>query len=459
VELPVKSPVKGQVGVAVDAVGAEAAGADRVGADVHANTKGKGAAAAERPTAPAPASASPSSRSSAATPVVVIPLDKLSPNPFQPRGRIDEAELRELAASIAEHGLLQPITVRRQGASSSQLGSPQSGSPTSDNDPRYEIIAGHRRVEAFRRLRDAAEGDEAKWKYSAIPAQERASVTDEQMAIFALVENLQRADLSPLDAATALAKLQQMNPALKTAKELAAATGLQVERVRRLLRLYDAPEVIKNAVTGVFVAVASKASPASPDAEPATETATKRERRSLDLLGALELRRAHEHLLKVACRELRPGHDDKKIRRVAEDVDERLERIVQRALEESWGLRKIEAFVERLLAGEVDRGTEAAVSPDALAGSKAGKASSAFRSDAKQLVIRKDRVDQMSATERSALREVLEPIWTVLLAAEKAVPGSGIGKSALGASPIDLKPPPPPKAQHSSVSPGDAVSR
>jgi ParB family chromosome partitioning protein len=112
-----------------------------------------------------------------------IPLDRIDPNPFQPRREMDEAALSELIAGIREHGLLQPITVRRVPGS------------------RYQVIGGHRRLEAYRRLLAQAPGKDGAERYGSIPAHEKLNVTDEEMALFGLVENLQRDDLSDLDAA------------------------------------------------------------------------------------------------------------------------------------------------------------------------------------------------------------------------------------------------------------------
>src|SRR5713101_4697366 len=87
-----------------------------------------------------------------------IALNLLDQNPHQPRAQMDEAALAELMASIRDHGLLQPITVRKVGN-------------------RYQVIAGHRRLEAFRRLLADAVQDEAKAeRFRTIPAHEKFDV-------------------------------------------------------------------------------------------------------------------------------------------------------------------------------------------------------------------------------------------------------------------------------------------
>ena len=108
---------------------------------------------------------------SAPPPTWRIALSLLDQNPHQPRSHMDEAALAELTASIRDHGLLQPITVRKVGT-------------------RYQVIAGHRRLEAFRRLlADTEHQDEVTAEcFRTIPAHEKFDVTDEEMALFALIE-------------------------------------------------------------------------------------------------------------------------------------------------------------------------------------------------------------------------------------------------------------------------------
>ena len=108
----------------------------------------------------------------AAAGVTTLPLREIEPDPDQPRKRFDEAALAELAASIQENGLLQPIAVRPK-----PLGAG------------YLIIAGERRWRAAR----LAGLDE-------VPALVK-DVTDEQAAALALIENLQREDLDPIEVA------------------------------------------------------------------------------------------------------------------------------------------------------------------------------------------------------------------------------------------------------------------
>jgi ParB family chromosome partitioning protein len=106
-----------------------------------------------------------------------IPIDRIRRNPHQPRGDFGESELSELAASIAEHGVLQPIVVRAA------------------LDGGYEVIAGERRLRAAKMA-----------GLSQIPAVVRDSSTEELLEL-ALVENVQRADLNPIEEAGAYREL------------------------------------------------------------------------------------------------------------------------------------------------------------------------------------------------------------------------------------------------------------
>ena len=109
--------------------------------------------------------------------VVELPLDSLSVNPHQPRKHFGEDELGQLASSVAAHGVLQPIVVRE-----TSMG-------------RYEIVVGERRFRAAGRA-----------GLSSVPAIVR-EIDDETTQLLALVENLQRADLNPLEETDALLNL------------------------------------------------------------------------------------------------------------------------------------------------------------------------------------------------------------------------------------------------------------
>jgi ParB family chromosome partitioning protein len=137
-----------------------------------------------------------------------LPMTSLRPNPFQPRTRIDEAELTDLANSMQASGLLQPIIVR-----------PRDGG--------YELIAGERRWRAAERL-----------GWPRIPAVVR-EVDDRTLLTLALVENLQRDDLSPIDEAAGYRRLGEEFHLGQA--EIARAVGRDRSTVANLLRLLQLP--------------------------------------------------------------------------------------------------------------------------------------------------------------------------------------------------------------------------
>ena len=138
--------------------------------------------------------------------VVDVPLSRVTPNPHQPRRRMDDAGLEELAASIREHGVLQPVLVTE----------------TLDG---YQLIAGERRVRAARLA-----------GLDHIPALIRQLADRDQLEV-ALVENVQRADLDPID--EALAYRQLVDEFGLTQDRVAERVGKARSSVANTLRLLD----------------------------------------------------------------------------------------------------------------------------------------------------------------------------------------------------------------------------
>ncbi len=142
---------------------------------------------------------------------LTMPLGSIRPGKFQPRGHFDESALQELAASIRKNGIMQPILVRPHGGG-------------------YEIVAGERRWRAAR-LAGLAE----------IPVTIR-EVSDTQALELALVENVQRADLHPIEEARAYRRL--MAEFDYTQEEVAQAVDKSRSQVANMLRLLDLPEEV-----------------------------------------------------------------------------------------------------------------------------------------------------------------------------------------------------------------------
>lgn len=143
--------------------------------------------------------------------VTVVRVDQLVANPFQPRADISDDKVAELAASIQANGIVQPIVARPQGE-------------------RYQIIAGERRWRAARLL-----------KRESVPVIVR-DATDEQMLELALVENIQREDLNPIDRASAYR--QYCDRFGLGAEQVAERTGEDRSTVVNYLRLLELPEAI-----------------------------------------------------------------------------------------------------------------------------------------------------------------------------------------------------------------------
>lgn len=145
-----------------------------------------------------------------------VPVSAIHPNPHQPRSRIDEAALQELADSIAEHGLLQPLIVH------------------DDGDGTFTLIAGERRWRAARR---------AGLETAPVVVKQ---ATPQTMLELALIENIQRADLNAVEEATAYQQL--VDEFGLTQEEVAQRVSKSRPAVANALRLLDLPNKVQQAV-------------------------------------------------------------------------------------------------------------------------------------------------------------------------------------------------------------------
>ncbi len=145
--------------------------------------------------------------------ISTIPIDKIETNPFQPRTHFEEDALNELAASIKEHGIIQPITLRKLG-----------------ND-KYQLISGERRFRASQ-LAGLKE----------IPAYVRIA-NDQSMLEMALVENIQRENLDAIEVAISFKRL--MDECKLTQEELSQKVGKNRSTVTNFLRLLKLPALIQ----------------------------------------------------------------------------------------------------------------------------------------------------------------------------------------------------------------------
>jgi len=145
-------------------------------------------------------------------PSIDLDIDRISTNPRQPRLRIDEKGIEELAASIREHGLLQPVLVRPHGNG-------------------YQLIAGERRLAASQRA--------GLLKIAAVIR----DVPDDRLLELALIENIQREQLNPIEEAQAYSQLLDTLGA--TQEELAVRMGKERSTVANSLRLLKLPPAVK----------------------------------------------------------------------------------------------------------------------------------------------------------------------------------------------------------------------
>lgn len=146
-----------------------------------------------------------------------IPVSKVMPNPFQPRESFDPVALEELKQSIAENGVIQPISVR-------------------EVDSGYELIAGERRLRAVQSL-----------GLDSVPAYIMEVGSDREMMELSLIENIQREDLNPIDEANGYQAL--MTKCELTQDEVARKVGKDRSTITNCLRLLKLPNVIQESLS------------------------------------------------------------------------------------------------------------------------------------------------------------------------------------------------------------------
>ncbi|NKE04431.1 MULTISPECIES: nucleoid occlusion protein [Mesobacillus] len=150
-----------------------------------------------------------------------IPIDHIIPNRYQPRTVFDDEKIEELARTIHIHGVIQPIVVREY-----------------DQD-RFEIIAGERRWRAMKKL-----------EWEEVPAIVK-NLSDSETASVALIENLQREELSPIEEAMAYGKLLEIHNL--TQEALAQRLGKGQSTVANKLRLLKLPQEVQDALLNKLI--------------------------------------------------------------------------------------------------------------------------------------------------------------------------------------------------------------
>lgn len=145
-----------------------------------------------------------------------IPVAQIDTNPYQPRNEFEETALQELAASIKEHGLIQPVTVRKT------------------DTGKYQLISGGRRLKASQML-----------NLETIPAYIR-SANDEEMLEMALVENIHRRNLNPMEIAFSYQRL--IDECSLTQEEVSKKVSMDRSTISNFLRLLKLPEIVQCAL-------------------------------------------------------------------------------------------------------------------------------------------------------------------------------------------------------------------
>lgn len=175
--------------------------------------RGLGALIPSRPAAE-PVAAPPAPQQVPGSGLALVPISQISPNPYQPRKTFNDASIEELSRSVREHGIIQPLVVTKIG------------------DDKYRLIAGERR---FRAAQKAG--------LEAVPVVVKETMTDGDVLQVALIENIQREDLNPLEEASALQRL--IDEFHLTHAQAADAVGRSRAAVSNLLRLLELPDDIR----------------------------------------------------------------------------------------------------------------------------------------------------------------------------------------------------------------------
>lgn len=166
------------------------------------------------PTRPVPEPPPPPAAPPPGAGLAIVPIEQIQPNPYQPRKTFNEASIEELARSVREHGIVQPLVVTRLG------------------DDRYRLIAGERRFRAAQKA-----------ELKAVPVVIKETMTDSDVLQVALIENIQREDLNPIEEAHAYHQLHEEFGL--TQEEISKRVGKERSTVANFLRLMRLPDPVK----------------------------------------------------------------------------------------------------------------------------------------------------------------------------------------------------------------------
>lgn len=280
-------------------------------------------------------------------PVRDVAVNRIAPNPQQPRSVMEPQALAELTNSIREHGIIQPLLV-------SELGASEFDGDEAVEAPRYQLIAGERRLRAAK----AAGLDR-------VPVVVRQS-TPQQLLELAIVENVQRADLGPLEEAVAYQRLAEDFGL--TQQQVAARVGRSRTAVTNTMRLLELPDEVRSSLArGEITAGHARALLGVVGVEARVEAW----RRVVD--GGLNVRQTESLVRAAAAPPSEVVPEPSVVRDAAREVAEAETLAVVAALERALGTRvrvrrglrgrgsvtihfhndeELEGVLERLLAGE-----------------------------------------------------------------------------------------------------------
>ena len=176
--------------------------------------RGLGALIPSRPVQEAPPPPPAAAAAPAGNGMLSVPIEQISPNPYQPRKTFNDASIEELSRSVREHGIIQPLVVTRTG------------------DNKYRLIAGERR---FRAAQKAG--------LQEVPVVVKETMADGDVLQVALIENIQREDLNPIEEAYAYHQLHE--EFALTQEEISKRVGKERSTVANFLRLLKLPDAVK----------------------------------------------------------------------------------------------------------------------------------------------------------------------------------------------------------------------
>jgi ParB/RepB/Spo0J family partition protein len=302
-----------------------------------------------------------------------VSIDLLDPSPYQYRVQQDAQKFEELKASIKGSGQLATVIVRRKGE-------------------RYELITGHRRLRAMKELFAEASDDAERMRFKTIRAEEYVGTDEEFVERTVIEDNAHRENPDPLDDAAAIQQYMARHglPATEAAKNL----HFDYTRFRRLMRIGTAPAIVQKGLrVGIMVPVLDESgqSVLKADGSP------KREHRHLDLMAGLEFTKLYEHWTKTVT---------------PKKADAKMETLIQRALLQNWGFRRIQAYVASACQGGQEEPADAA--PAEVTAKRIG---AAWKETDRALTIYKAALSDLSDEEKRTLCELLRRLMAPLASA------------------------------------------